>query len=257
VTAGVFCGSCGAPNSADADFCTNCGAVIRAESELPASATRPTTVTPTASQPRRQNPAKTLAAVLVVLLVAIVVFVGLPLLNRDSRSETDGPAPQSTDLAIDAAVVTTTTASATTTTTSTTTSTTTTTTTTLQAQEFGVAPREFWIDGVQMAMPICDGSFITIIASTSGSRAAKSSRDYYDGNYLRTDITCESLNPFFSSGSLQGQPIYLVFFGPYYDRYVAQQKCLDLGIRKKANCYVAPLTPDSGDRSVRFGPLDP
>jgi hypothetical protein len=227
--------------------------VIRAESELPASATRPTTVTPTASQPRRQNPAKTLAAVLVVLLVAIVVFVGLPLLNRDSRSETDGPAPQSTDLAIDAAVVTTTTASATTTTTSTTT----TTTTTLNAQEFGVAPPEFWIDGVQMALPICNGSFITIIASTSGSRAASSSRGYYDGNYLRTDITCDSLNPYFSSGSLQGQPIYLVFFGPYYDRYEAQQKCLDLGIRKKSNCYVAPLTPDSGDRSVRFGPLDP
>ena len=258
MTASIFCGSCGAENSADAVFCTNCGAVIRTASESPAPATRPTTVAPTASQPRRQNSVKTLAALSVVLLVAIVAFVGLPLLNRDGRSETDELGPQSTDQALDASSITTTTSTTTTSTTTTSSTTaTTTTTTTPQAQESGVAPPEFWIDGVQMALPVCDGSFITIIASTSGSRAASSSRDYYDGNYLRTDITCDSLNPFFSSGSLQGQPIYLVFFGPYYDRYEAQQKCLDLGIRKKSNCYVAPLTPDSGDRSVRFGPLDP
>lgn len=183
------------------------------------------------------------------MFVAVVVFVGLPILNRDSGPETIESVSVPTVQATDVAPVMT--AATTTSTTSTS------TTTTLPSQESGVAPRDFWIDDVKMAMPACDGSFITIIASTSGSQAAKSSRDYFDGNYLRTDITCDSLNPLFSSGSLQGQPIYLVFFGPYYDRYGAQQKCLDLGIRKKSNCYVAPLTFDPGDRSVRFGPLDP
>lgn len=121
----------------------------------------------------------------------------------------------------------------------------------------GVAAREYWIDDTPLALPLCDGSYISIVMSTSGEGASKYVRATPGASYLRTDITCPSLNPFFSSGSLRGQPIYSVFYGPFQSRYQAQQQCLDLGHTSKSNCYVAPLTSDEGDRSSRFGPLDP
>lgn len=247
-----FCGQCGAANSADAVFCTNCGSSLRQETQTTAESPKladpstPVSLTPPLERERTKSSGK----VLVVLSVAVVLLAGA-LLWIQFGTRTEPETTTDTSLATD--TVPTTTTPPTTTSSS---STTTTTTTTLAPEPFGFASSEFWIDDTPMAQPPCDGSFITIIASTSGSRAASGSRDYSDGRYLRTDITCDSLNPYFSSGALQGQPIYLVFFGPYFSRYDAQQKCLDLGIRKKANCYVAPLTTDSSDRSVRYGPLD-
>ena len=119
-----------------------------------------------------------------------------------------------------------------------------------------VAPDEYWIDGYEMAMPVCDGSFITIIMGAGAGGIIKGVTANPGASYLRTDITCASLNPTFSSGSLKGEPIYVLFYGPYQDRFEAQNKCLELGITKKANCYVAPLTDQESDRQVRYGPND-
>ena len=130
------------------------------------------------------------------------------------------------------------------------------------ADEPFFAPRSLWIDDVPMALPPCDGSYITIVMGAGergiiGGLTKFSSPEFvtFAGpKYLRTDVTCESLNPTFSSGSLQGQPIYVVFYGPFYDRFDAQQHCLELGFTTKSECYVAPLTTSADDRNVRYGP---
>ena len=119
-----------------------------------------------------------------------------------------------------------------------------------------VAPEEYWIDGYEMAQPACDGSFITIIMGAGAGGIVSGVTANPGASYLRTDITCASLNPTFSSGSLEGQPIYVLFYGPYLDRFEAQNKCLELGFTQKANCYVAPLTDQESDRQVRYGPND-
>lgn len=119
-----------------------------------------------------------------------------------------------------------------------------------------VAPEEYWIDGFEMAQPQCDGSYITIVMSAGANTIIDGLTGSPEASYLRTDITCASLSPSFSSGALKGQPIYVLFYGPYEDRYQAQGKCLELGYTKKANCYVAPLTDLESDRQLRYGPSD-
>lgn len=66
-----------------------------------------------------------------------------------------------------------------------------------------------------MLQPTCDGSFITVLASPIGDQATPASLtsvlDTYPGSsYLRTDQTCPSLTQ-----SQDGQPIYVVFLGPF------------------------------------------
>jgi hypothetical protein len=121
----------------------------------------------------------------------------------------------------------------------------------------GLAPVDLWVEGVQMSQPACDGSYITIVLGAGEGGIIGGLANFPGGQYLRTDITCASLNPTFSSGALKGQPIFVVFFGPYGDRYQAQQQCLDLGLTTKARCYIAPLTDSETDRNVRFGPRSP
>jgi len=249
----MFCGRCGTPNDDDAAFCTNCGTSLQPAINVSTESRRPPEVPPVQPPAPSSSKSKSSNKVVLALGAAVLLLIGGLLWNQfggQPAQDATSADTATTDVAI------TTTSSTTTTSSSSTTTTTITTTTTLAPALYGFASSDLWIDDTPMALPPCDGSYIAIIASTSGSRAASGSRNYPDGNYLRTDITCDSLNPFFSSGALQGQPIYLIFFGPYYNRYDAQQKCLDLGIRKKANCYVAPLTTDSSDRSVRYGPLD-
>ena len=246
MTTSIFCGNCGSSIPRDSVFCTNCGAQVPRQSntqEVPHSGSK---VEPPLSPTRPSSRPKSRSGLLVAIFAVVTTLAAVFAWNQLSQSDPLAVAPPTT-------VVPTTSS----TTTSASTTTTTTTTTTSPPAPSGVAPIEFWISDVPMALPDCDSSYITIIASTNGEQAARSTLDYQDASYLRTDITCESLNPFFSSGSLRGQPIYLVFFGPYYSRFQAQQKCIDLGFRQKANCYVAPLTRDAGDRSERYGPLDP
>lgn len=71
------------------------------------------------------------------------------------------------------------------------------------------------IPGRPMQAPPCDDSYITIIASAVGDQATAAGianvlESYPTSQYLRTDQTCPSLNP-----SVDGQPIYVVYFGPF------------------------------------------
>jgi serine/threonine-protein kinase len=87
--------------------------------------------------------------------------------------------------------------------------------TTAEGSEPGAPLGDLAIDGYPMQQPPCDGGFITIIASAVGEQATANGieavlEQYPGSNYLRTDQTCSSLNP-----SVNGQPIYVVFFGPF------------------------------------------
>jgi hypothetical protein len=81
--------------------------------------------------------------------------------------------------------------------------------------EDDAVPGDLAVPGHPMQRPPCDGGFITVLASAVGDQATGGSiaavLDQYPGsNYLRTDQTCSSLNP-----AVDGQPIYVVFFGPF------------------------------------------
>lgn len=76
-------------------------------------------------------------------------------------------------------------------------------------------PGDLGVPGADMTRPVCGGEYITIIASAIGDQATSTSirrvlDQYPDAKYLRTDQACESL-----SQSSQGQPIYVVYFGPF------------------------------------------
>jgi serine/threonine-protein kinase len=76
-------------------------------------------------------------------------------------------------------------------------------------------PGDLAVPGHPMQRPPCDGSYITVLASPIGGQATAGGiaavLDQYPGsNYLRTDQTCSSLNP-----SSDGQPIYVIFLGPF------------------------------------------
>jgi len=103
-----------------------------------------------------------------------------------------------------------------------------------------------------MAQPACNGGFITVLASAIGSQATPASMDsvldrYSGSNYLRTDITCSSLNP-----SANGQPLYVVYFGPSVSDIEACAKRAD----GPDDAYVRRLSNDVGaDHSVNCAPL--
>lgn len=76
-------------------------------------------------------------------------------------------------------------------------------------------PGDLGIPGRAMLRPSCDDSFITVLASPIGSQATADGvaavLDRYPGSsYLRTDQTCPSLTQ-----SSDGQPIYVIFLGPF------------------------------------------
>lgn len=87
--------------------------------------------------------------------------------------------------------------------------------TTSPGAEPNAVPGDLAVPGRPMQRPGCDGSFITLIASAIGDQATATGianvLDAYPGsNYLRTDQTCPSLTP-----EKDGQPIYVVYFGPF------------------------------------------
>jgi serine/threonine-protein kinase len=76
-------------------------------------------------------------------------------------------------------------------------------------------PGDLAVAGHAMQRPGCDDSFITVIASAIGEQATAvgiaNVLDGYPGSsYLRTDQTCPSLTQ-----SIDGEPIYVVYFGPF------------------------------------------
>jgi serine/threonine-protein kinase len=87
--------------------------------------------------------------------------------------------------------------------------------TTAAGADEGAVLGDLAIAGHPMQAPACDGSYITIIASAVGDDATAAGirsvlESYPTAEYLRTDQTCPSLNP-----SVDGEPIYVVYFGPF------------------------------------------
>ena len=87
--------------------------------------------------------------------------------------------------------------------------------TTAPGAEPDAVPGDLAIPGRPMQQPGCDDSYITVIASAVGAQASAGGianvLDGYPGsNYLRTDQTCPSLTQ-----DIDGEPIYVVFFGPF------------------------------------------
>ena len=79
----------------------------------------------------------------------------------------------------------------------------------------GAVPGDLAIAGRPMQRPGCDGGYITVIASAVGAQATAAGIEnvldaYAGSNYLRTDQTCSSLRQ-----NIDGQPIYVVFLGPF------------------------------------------
>ena len=102
----------------------------------------------------------------------------------------------------------------------------------------------------------CSGEWVTVVASAPAVNVGTALDSNPGSSALKTDESCLSLNPTFSSGPYAGESIYIVHYGPFRRLSVAQAKCRSLGKFTKNECYVAPLTNDLGDRSVRFGPTD-
>ena len=87
--------------------------------------------------------------------------------------------------------------------------------TTAPGSEPGAVPGDLAIPGRPMQQPGCENTYITVIASAVGDQATAGGvanvLDAYPGsNYLRTDQACPSLTQ-----DIDGEPIYVVFFGPF------------------------------------------
>lgn len=108
-------------------------------------------------------------------------------------------------------------------------------------------PGDLAIAGRPMQRPACNGSYITILASAIGEQASAVGieavlDDYPGANYLRTDQTCPSLN-----ASVDGQPIYVVYFGPFGD----DEDACDARADGPDGAYARLLSDDVGpDHSV-------
>ena len=100
----------------------------------------------------------------------------------------------------------------------------------------------------------CNGSWITIVGSHTAASVDQARQAFPGAQVGRTTDMCPSLAPYFTVGPSTGEPIYVIYFGPVWSRLDAQQVCRDMGFISMSDCYVAPLTLNTSDRNVRFGP---
>jgi hypothetical protein len=98
-----------------------------------------------------------------------------------------------------------------------------TTATTLPPASGDTVPGDLGVASRPMTRPVCTGGYITVLASNVASQTSAAGieqvlAEYPDSEYLRTDQSCPSLD---RSG--EGEPIYVVYFGPFPE---ASDACL-------------------------------
>lgn len=76
-------------------------------------------------------------------------------------------------------------------------------------------PGDLGVSGRPMQRPVCSGGYITVLGSNVASRTSAAGiaqllEQYPGSEYLRTDQSCRSLDR-----SAEGEPIYVVFLGPF------------------------------------------
>jgi cytoskeletal protein RodZ len=76
-------------------------------------------------------------------------------------------------------------------------------------------PGDLGVANRPMTRPVCSGGYITVLASNVASQTSAAGieqvlEQYPESEYLRTDQSCPSLD---RSG--EGEPIYVVYFGPF------------------------------------------
>jgi len=105
-----------------------------------------------------------------------------------------------------------------------------------------IYPDDLRIDGHLMTRPPCDGSYIVAVgASISASEVRNRANvtrllhKYPGASYLINDQTCDSLWP-----SVDGNPIYLVYFGPF----ATKGEACDARSDGPKDAYVRPLSND-------------
>ena len=79
-------------------------------------------------------------------------------------------------------------------------------------------PGDLGVTGRPMQRPVCTGGYITVLGSNVASRTSAAGiqqllERYPGSEYLRTDQSCRSLDR-----SAEGEPIYVVFLGPFPER---------------------------------------
>lgn len=79
-------------------------------------------------------------------------------------------------------------------------------------------PGDLGVTGRPMQRPVCTGAYITVLGSNVASRTNAAGiqqllEQYPGSEYLRTDQSCRSLDR-----SAEGEPIYVVFLGPFPER---------------------------------------
>lgn len=89
------------------------------------------------------------------------------------------------------------------------------TTTTAAPAPGDTVPGDLAVADRPMQRPVCSGGYITVIGSNVASRTSPAGiaellEQYPGSEYLRTDQSCRSLD---RSG--EGEPVYVVFFGPF------------------------------------------
>lgn len=114
----------------------------------------------------------------------------------------------------------------------------------------GAVPGDLGVEGHPMQRPPCEGAYITIVASGLGGDVSAAGiegllEQYPGAAYLRTDQTCPSL-----SQSSQGQPIYVVYYGPFaFDSDACQARASG-----PPDAYAKRLTTDPSGGNVTCPP---
>ncbi|HWL45441.1 MAG TPA: hypothetical protein VNQ73_21050 [Ilumatobacter sp.] len=106
----------------------------------------------------------------------------------------------------------------------------------------GAVPGDLGVPNRPMQRPVCSGGYITVLGSNVASRTSAAGiaqllEQYPGSEYLRTDQSCRSLD---RSG--QGEPIYVVFLGPFPE---ASDACIARE-QGPSGAYARQLSDDVG-----------